>query len=130
MDVINMMHYFAALLFVLALAGAALLVKRYGSNPQAFRDSLNTSLGGKLGKWDFKIPERRLAVVETLMLGPKQRLLITRRPGLGSGVCQRSRSLRPGRAWSARRRTGVTGLLSLDALPGALRHLSLHRHST
>jgi flagellar protein FliO/FliZ len=79
MDVINMMHYFAALLFVAALAGAALLVKRYGSNPQAFRDSLNTSLGGKLGKWDFKIPERRLAVVETLMLGPKQRLLIVRR---------------------------------------------------
>ena len=70
-----MMHYFAALLFVLALAGAALLVKRYGSNPQAFRDSL----GGKLGKWDFKIPERRLAVVETLMLGPKQRLRIVRR---------------------------------------------------
>jgi flagellar protein FliO/FliZ len=79
MDVINMMHYFAALLFVAALAGAALLVKRYGSNPQAFRDSLNASWGGKLGKWEFKIPERRLAVVETLVLGPKQRLLIIRR---------------------------------------------------
>jgi flagellar protein FliO/FliZ len=75
MDVINLMHYFAALLFVLALAGAALLVKRYGANPQAFRDSL----GGKLGKWDFKLPDRRLAVVETLVLGPKQRLLIIRR---------------------------------------------------
>jgi flagellar protein FliO/FliZ len=81
MDVINMMHYVAALLFVLALAGAALVVKRYGNNPQAFRDGLNNSLGGKLaGKLgSFKLPERRLAVVETLMLGPKQRLLIIRR---------------------------------------------------
>ncbi|MBV9550947.1 MAG: flagellar biosynthetic protein FliO [Alphaproteobacteria bacterium] len=72
---INLMRYAAALLFVLALAGVALLVKRYGSNPQAFRDSF----AGKLGKWDFKMPERRLAVVETLVLGPKQRLLIIRR---------------------------------------------------
>ncbi len=75
MDVINLMQYAAALLFVLALAGTALVVKRFGSNPQAFRDSF----AGKLGKWDFKLPERRLAVVETLVLGPKQRLLIIRR---------------------------------------------------
>jgi flagellar protein FliO/FliZ len=79
MDAINLMHYFAALLFVLALAGAALVVKRYGANPQAFREGLNTKLSGKLGKWDFKLPDRRLAVVETLVLGPKQRLLIIRR---------------------------------------------------
>jgi flagellar protein FliO/FliZ len=79
MDAINLMQYLAALLFVLALAGAALVIKRYGNNPQAFRDGLNNSLAGKLGKWDFKLPERRLAVVETLMLGPKQRLLIVRR---------------------------------------------------
>ena len=75
MDAINLMQYFAALLFVLALAGAALVIKRYGNNPQAFRDGL----AGKLGKWDFKLPDRRLAVVETLMLGPKQRLLLVRR---------------------------------------------------
>jgi flagellar protein FliO/FliZ len=77
MDVINMMQYSAALLFVLALAGAALLVKRYGNNPQAFRGALGSKLAGKLGS--FKLPERRLAVVETLVLGPKQRLLIIRR---------------------------------------------------
>jgi len=75
MDVINLMQYAAALLFVLALAGAALVIKRFGANPQAFRDSL----AGKLGKWDFRLPDRRLAVVETLALGPKQRLLIIRR---------------------------------------------------
>ena len=75
MDAINLMPYFAALLFVLALAGAALLVKRYGANPQAFREGLS----GKLGKWDFKLPDRRLTVVETLVLGPKQRLIIIRR---------------------------------------------------
>jgi flagellar protein FliO/FliZ len=79
MDVINLMQYFTALLFVLALGAAALLIKRYGNNPQAFREGLNGKLAGKLGKWDFKLPERRLAVVETLMLGPKQRLLIIRR---------------------------------------------------
>ena len=79
MDVINLMQYFTALLFVLALAGAALLIKRFGNNPQAFRESLGGKLGGKLGKWDFKLPDRRLAVVETLMLGPKQRLILVRR---------------------------------------------------
>ena len=77
MDVINLMQYATALLFVLALAGVALLVKRYGNNPQAFRDGLGGKLAGKLG--NFRLPERRLAVVETLMLGPKQRLLIVRR---------------------------------------------------
>src|ERR1700744_2854573 len=75
MDAINLMQYAAALLFVAALAGAALVIKRFGNNPQAFRESLN----GKLGKWDFKLPDRRLAVVETLVLGPKQRLIIIRR---------------------------------------------------
>jgi len=75
MDVINLMQYLAALLFVAALAGAALVIKRYGNNPQAFRNGL----GAKLGKWDFKLPDRRLAVVETLVLGPKQRLMIVRR---------------------------------------------------
>jgi flagellar protein FliO/FliZ len=79
MDVINLMQYFTALLFVLALGGAALLIKRYGNNPQAFREGLNGKLAGKLGKWDFKLPERRLAMVETLVLGPKQRLILIRR---------------------------------------------------
>jgi len=79
MDVINFLQYLTALLFVLALAGAALLIKRFGNNPQAFREGLNIKLAGKLGRWDFKLPDRRLAVVETLMLGPKQRLLIIRR---------------------------------------------------
>jgi flagellar protein FliO/FliZ len=75
MDVINLVHYLLALVFVLALVSAALLVKRYGNNPAAFK----ASLGVKLGKWDFAAPERRLAIIETLVLGPKQRMLIIRR---------------------------------------------------
>ena len=53
---------------------------RYGNNPQAFRDGFSGKLAGKLG--NFKLPERRLAVIETLMLGPKQRLLIIRRDNI------------------------------------------------
>jgi hypothetical protein len=75
MDVINLLRYMVALLFVLALAGVALLVKRYGSSPAAFKDSVR----GKLGKWNFALPERRLQIVESLMIGPKQRLFILRR---------------------------------------------------
>ena len=75
MDVINLFRYLVALLFVLALAGAALLIKRYNTNPAAFK----TGMKLKLGKWDFAAPEKRLAIVETLMLGPKQRLFIVRR---------------------------------------------------
>jgi flagellar protein FliO/FliZ len=73
MDVINLFRYLVALLFVLALAGAALLIKRYNANPASFKGKI------KLGKWDFAAPEKRLAIVETLMLGPKQRLFIVRR---------------------------------------------------
>src|ERR1700722_11408929 len=75
MDTINLLRYCAALLFVAALAGAALLIKRYGLNPASFKGSLK----GKLGSWDFAPPARRLAIVETLMIGPKQRLFIVRR---------------------------------------------------
>ncbi len=75
MDAINLLRYLVALMFVFALAGAALLIKRYGSAPAAFKDSLK----GKLGKWNFPASERRLAIVETLMIGPKQRLFIVRR---------------------------------------------------
>src|SRR5471030_572788 len=75
MDVINLFRYLVALLFVLALAGAALLIKRYNTNPAAFKGGMKL----KLGKWDFAQAEKRLAIVETLMLGPKQRLFIVRR---------------------------------------------------
>ncbi len=75
MDAINLLRYLVALFFVLALAGVALLVKRYGSSPAAFKDSMK----GKLGKWNFIAPDRRLVVVESLMISPKQRLLIIRR---------------------------------------------------
>ena len=75
MDAINLLRYLVALMFVLALAGAALLIKRYGSNPAAFKDGFK----GKLGKWNFMASERRLAIVETLMIGPRQRLFIVRR---------------------------------------------------
>ena len=76
MDLFNLLQYATALLLVLALAVVALLVRRFGNNPQAFKDGLKRT---SWGKWDFKAPEKRLAVVETLMLGPKQRLLIIRR---------------------------------------------------
>jgi flagellar protein FliO/FliZ len=79
MDVINLLHYLLALIFVLAMVMAALLVKRYGSNPAAFKAGLGAKWGARLGKWDFAAPERRLAVVESLILGPKQRLLLIRR---------------------------------------------------
>jgi len=75
MDTINLLRYAVALLFVAALAGAALLIKRMNANPAAFRRGLKMKLGG----WDFAGSEKRLAIVETLMIGPKQRLFIIRR---------------------------------------------------
>lgn len=80
MDLFNLFQYATALILVLALALLALLARRYGNNPQAFKQQLTTALGkGKWNKWEFKAAERRLSVVETLMLGPKQRLIIIRR---------------------------------------------------
>jgi flagellar biogenesis protein FliO len=76
MDLFNLLHYLTALVFVAVLAGAAFLIKRYGNNPAAFKDGLSLK---KMGKWNFTAPERRLAVVESLMVGPKQRVLIIRR---------------------------------------------------
>ena len=75
MDAINLLRYLVALIFVLALAGAAMLIKRYGNAPAAFKDSVKD----KLGKWNFIAPPRRLEIVETLMVGPRQRLFIVRR---------------------------------------------------
>ena len=53
--------------------------RRYGNNPQAFKQQLSSAKWNKWSKSEFKAQERRLAVVETLMLGPKQRLIIVRR---------------------------------------------------
>jgi flagellar protein FliO/FliZ len=75
MDMINLMRYAAAMLLVLALAGAAMLVKRYGGNASPLKNGLKL----KMGNWDFSQSPRRLAIVETLMLGPRQRLFIIRR---------------------------------------------------
>lgn len=75
MDAINLLRYAVALLFVAALAGAALLIKRLNANPAAFKNVFKM----KLGNWDFAASEKRLAIVETLMIGPKQRLFIIRR---------------------------------------------------
>jgi len=66
MDLIDIGRYFAALLMVLALVGfAGLAVRRFGMpgfvKPQGMR---------------------RLAVVETLMIGPRQRLYLLRRDGV------------------------------------------------
>jgi flagellar protein FliO/FliZ len=63
MDLIDIGRYFAALLLVLALVGAAgLAVRRFGM-PGVVKGQ----------------GTRRLAIVESLMIGPKQRLYILRR---------------------------------------------------
>ena len=63
MDVMDFARYIGALLLVLGLVGAAgLAARRFG-----------------LGSLVKPVAARRLAVVETLMIGPRQRLLIVRR---------------------------------------------------
>jgi flagellar protein FliO/FliZ len=79
MDLFNFFQYATALILVLALALLALLARRYGNNPQAFKNQLGLGKLGNWKKWEFKSPDKRLSVVETLMLGPKQRLIIIRR---------------------------------------------------
>ena len=59
-------RYIGALLLVLGLVGAAsVAARRFG-----------------LGSLVKPVASRRLAVVETLMIGPRQRLLIIRRDGV------------------------------------------------
>ena len=66
MDVIDFARYCGALLLVLGLVGgAALAARRFG-------------LSGLIKP----MATRRLAIVETLTLGPRQRLLIIRRDGV------------------------------------------------
>jgi flagellar protein FliO/FliZ len=63
MEYLDLLRYFGALLLVLAMVGGAgLLARRFGV-PGVTRP---TSI-------------KRLAVVETLMVGPRQRLIIVRR---------------------------------------------------
>lgn len=66
MDLMDFARYLGALLLVLGLVGAAgLAARRFG-------------LSGLVKP----AATRRLAVVETLMIGPRQRLLIIRRDGV------------------------------------------------
>ena len=63
MEFIDLLRYFGALLLVLAMVGGAgLLARRFGV------PGVTKAIGIK-----------RLAVVETLLIGPRQRLLILRR---------------------------------------------------
>lgn len=63
MEFIDVLRYFGALLLVLGMVGGAgLLARRFGV-PGVTRSA----------------SEKRLAVVETLMVGPRQRLFIVRR---------------------------------------------------
>src|SRR5579864_8133113 len=63
MEFIDLLRYFGALLLVLAMVGGAgLLARRFGV-PGLTRAA----------------NEKRLAIVETLMVGPRQRLFIVRR---------------------------------------------------
>jgi flagellar protein FliO/FliZ len=63
MEFIDLMRYFGALLLVLALVGGAGLVARRFGVPGMTRAAA----------------DKRLAIVETLMVGPRQRLFIVRR---------------------------------------------------
>lgn len=63
MEFIDVLRYFGALLLVLGMVGGAgLLARRFGV-PGVTKSAT----------------EKRLAVVETLMVGPRQRLFIVRR---------------------------------------------------
>jgi flagellar protein FliO/FliZ len=65
MDVIDLARYLGALLLVLALVGfAALAARRYG-----------------LAGFVQGTVQRRLSIVETMMIGPRQKLMIIRRDG-------------------------------------------------
>ncbi|HWA69739.1 MAG TPA: flagellar biosynthetic protein FliO [Rhizomicrobium sp.] len=63
MEFIDVLRYFGALLLVLAMVGAAALAARRFGMPGVMRAA----------------SDKRLAVVETLMIGPRQRLFIVRR---------------------------------------------------
>ena len=63
MDMLDLLRYFGALLLVLAMVGgAALFARRFGV-PGVMRAGA----------------DKRLSIVETLMLGPRQKLFIVRR---------------------------------------------------
>ena len=63
MEFVDLLRYFGALLLVLAMVGGAgLLARRFGV-PGVTK----------------AVSVKRLAVVETLMIGPRQRLIILRR---------------------------------------------------
>jgi flagellar protein FliO/FliZ len=63
MEFVDLLRYFGALLLVLALVGGAGLVARRFGVPGITRAAA----------------DKRLAVIETLMIGPRQRLFIVRR---------------------------------------------------
>jgi len=66
MDYVDYMRFVFALIFVVGLiGGAAILARRFGLAPGA-------ATGGRAA-------QKRLEIVETLMLDPKRRLLIIRR---------------------------------------------------
>ncbi len=63
MEILDLFRYLGALLLVLALIGGAALAARKFGVPGVAR----------------AFPDKRLHIVETLMVGPKQRLFIIRR---------------------------------------------------
>jgi len=63
MEFLDLFRYLGALLLVLALIGAAALAARKFGVPGVTR----------------AFPDKRLHIVETLMVGPRQRLFIVRR---------------------------------------------------
>jgi flagellar protein FliO/FliZ len=63
MDMLDVLRYFGALLLVLAMVGGGALAARRFGVPGVMRAGA----------------DKRLSIVETLMLGPRQKLFIVRR---------------------------------------------------
>jgi flagellar protein FliO/FliZ len=66
MEILEIARYFAALLLVLALIGGAGIAARKWGVPGVTK----------------AVSDKRLAVIETLMIGPRQKLLIVRRDNI------------------------------------------------
>ena len=75
MDVIDLGRYFGALLLVAALLGFAwLIARKYGST--GFNGI------GSFANFMHAKTQRRLSIVETMMMGPRHKLYLLRRDGV------------------------------------------------
>ena len=78
MEFLDLFRYLGALLLVLALIGAAALAARKYGVPGVAR----------------AFPDKRLHIVETLMVAPRQRLFIVRRDNVDIWSCRDRKACR------------------------------------